>query len=92
VDNDPFPHGIQGNEYEWLVKRAGMTPARAIQAGTLTNAEMLGWQNQIGSIEKGKFADIVAVTGDPLSDITELQRIKFVMKGGKVFKYEISSR
>jgi len=69
-----------------------MTPARAIQAGTLTNAEMLGWQNQIGSIEKGKFADIVAVTGDPLSDITELQRIKFVMKGGKVFKYEISSR
>jgi imidazolonepropionase-like amidohydrolase len=92
VDNDPFPHGIQGNEYEWLVKRAGMTPARAIQAGTMTNAEMLGWQDRIGSIEKGKFADIVAVTGDPLSDVTELQRIKFVMKGGKVFKYEISSR
>ena len=92
VDNDPFPHGIQGNEYEWLVKRAGMTPARAIQAGTMTNAEMLGWQNQIGSIEKGKFADIVAVTGDPLSDITELQRIKFVMKSGKVVKYEISSK
>jgi imidazolonepropionase-like amidohydrolase len=92
VDNDPFPHGIQGNEFEWLVKRAGMPPARAIQAGTMTNAEMLGWQDRIGSIERGKFADIVAVTGDPLSDITELQRIKFVMKGGKVVKHEISSR
>jgi imidazolonepropionase-like amidohydrolase len=92
VDNDPFPHGIQGMEFEWLVKRAGMTPARAIQDATMTNAGMLGWQDRIGSIEKGKFADIVAVSGDPLSDITELQRIKFVMKGGKVVKYEISSR
>lgn len=92
VDNDPFPHGIQGLEFEWLVKHAGMPAARAIQAATMTNAEMLGWQDRIGSIEKGKFADIVAVTGDPLTDITELERIKFVMKGGKVFKYEISAK
>jgi imidazolonepropionase-like amidohydrolase len=91
VDSDPFPHGIQALEFEWLVKRAGMTPARAIQAGTMNNAEMLGWQDKIGSIDKGKFADLVAVTGDPLADITELQRIRFVMKGGKVIKNELAT-
>jgi imidazolonepropionase-like amidohydrolase len=91
VDNDPFPHGIQGLEFEWLVKQGGVTPAQAIQAGTMNNAQMLGWQDRIGSIEKGKFADIVAVSGDPLSDITELQRIKFVMKGGQVVKNDIAT-
>ena len=91
VDSDPFPHGIQANEFEWLVKRAGMTPARAIQAGTMNNAEMLGWQDRIGSVDKGKFADLIAVSGDPLADITELQRIKFVMKGGKVIKNDIAT-
>jgi imidazolonepropionase-like amidohydrolase len=91
VDSDPFPHGIQANEFEWLVKRAGMSPAKAIQAGTMTNAEVLGWQDRLGSIDKGKFADIVAVSGDPLADITELQRIKFVMKGGKVIKNDIAT-
>src|SRR5437016_2162155 len=74
VDSDPFPHGIQANEFEWLVKRAGMSPARAIQAGTMNNAEMLGWQDRIGSVDKGKFADLIAVSGDPLADITELDR------------------
>ena len=68
-----------------------MSPAKAIQAGTMTNAEVLGWQDRMGSIEKGKFADIVAVSGDPLADITELQRIKFVMKGGKVIKNDIAT-
>ena len=63
-----------------------MTPARAIQSGTIVNAEVMGWQNDIGSITKGKFADLVAVSGDPLADITELQRVKFVMKGGKVIR------
>jgi imidazolonepropionase-like amidohydrolase len=91
VDSDPFPHGIQALEFEWLVKRASMTPARAIQAGTMNNAEMLGWQDRIGSIDKGKFADMVAVSGDPLADITELQRIKFVMKGGKVVKNQLAT-
>ena len=91
VDSDPFPHGIQANEFEWLVKKAGMKPAAAIQAGTMTNAEVLGWQDRIGSIDKGKFADIIAVSGDPLADITELQRVKFVMKGGKVVKNDLST-
>jgi imidazolonepropionase-like amidohydrolase len=66
-----------------------MSPTRAIQSATMINAEALAWQDQIGSIEKGKFADLIAVSGDPLSDITELQRVKFVMKGGKVVKNEL---
>ena len=64
----------------------GLSPARAIQSGTIINAEAMGWQNEVGSIAKGKFADLVAVSGDPLADITELQRVKFVMKGGKVIR------
>ena len=56
----------------------------------MINAEALGWQDQIGSIEKGKYADLIAVSGDPLADITELQRVKFVMKGGKVIRDEIA--
>jgi imidazolonepropionase-like amidohydrolase len=67
-----------------------MTPARAIQSGTIVNAEVMGWQNEIGSITKGKFADLVAVSGNPLTDITELQRVKFVMKGGKVVRNELT--
>jgi imidazolonepropionase-like amidohydrolase len=90
ADGSTFPHGTQGLEFEALVKRAGLTPAQAIQAGTTTNAEVLGWQDQIGSIDKGKYADLVAVSGDPLADITELQRVKFVMKGGKVVKNELT--
>ena len=90
VDGSTFPHGTQALEFESLVKRAGLSPARAIQAGTMTNAEVLGWQDRIGSIDKGKYADLVAVSGDPLADITELQRVKFVMKGGKVVKNELT--
>ena len=54
----------------------------------MINAEIMGWQDQIGSIDKGKYADLIAVSGDPLADITELQRVRFVMKGGKVIKNE----
>jgi imidazolonepropionase-like amidohydrolase len=86
VDGDTFPHGTQGIEFELLVKRTGMTPVKVLQAATVNNAEILGWQKDIGSVEKGKFADLIAVSGDPLADITELQRVKFVMKGGKVVK------
>ena len=84
VDGSAFPHGTQALELELLVRRAGMTPVRALQAATLVNAEVMGWQAQIGSIAKGKFADLVAVPGDPTADITTLQRVSFVMKGGKV--------
>lgn len=84
----PFPHGTQAAEFSYLVKY-GMTPAQAIQAATTVAAEMMGWQDQIGSIEKGKFADIVAVSGDPLKDITELERVTFVMKGGQVIRNDV---
>ena len=92
VDGSTFPHGTQALEFEYLVKHTGMTPARAIQSGTVVNAEVLGWQDQIGSIDKGKYADLVAVSGDPLADITELQRVKFVMKGGKVIRNDIAAK
>jgi imidazolonepropionase-like amidohydrolase len=55
----------------------------------MTNAEVLGWQDRIGSLDKGKYADIIAVSGDPLADITELERVKFVMKGGKIIRNDL---
>jgi len=84
----PFPHGTQAAEFSYLVKY-GMTPAQAIQTATTAAAEMMGWQDRIGSIEKGKVADIVAVSGNPLKDITELERIKFVMNGGQVVRNDL---
>jgi imidazolonepropionase-like amidohydrolase len=84
----PFPHGTQTKEFEYMVK-FGMTPVLAIRAATIEAARLMGWQDRIGSIEAGKFADLVAVQGDPTADITELERVKFVMKGGHVFKNEI---
>jgi imidazolonepropionase-like amidohydrolase len=81
----PFPHGTQAAEFAYLV-RYGMSPSRAIQTATTVAAEMMGWQDRVGSIEEGKFADIIAVSGDPLKDITELERVKFVMKGGQVIR------
>jgi imidazolonepropionase-like amidohydrolase len=89
ADGSTYAHGTQALDFEALVKRGGLTPTRAIQAATAINAEALGWQDQIGSIDKGKYADLVAVSGDPLADITELERVKFVMKGGKVIKNEL---
>lgn len=85
-DGETYVHGTQALDFEALVKHGGLTPVRAIQAGTVVNSEILGWQDQIGSIEKGKYADLIAVSGDPTADITELQRVKFVMKGGKIIR------
>ena len=90
ADGETYVHGTQALDFEMLVKFGGLTPVRAIQAATTINAEALGWQDQIGSIDKGKYADLIAVSGDPLADITELQRVKFVMKGGKVIKNEVA--
>ena len=90
VDGSTYPHGTQALDFEMLVKRAGLTPARAIQSGTMINAEAMGWQDQIGSVDTGKYADLIAVAGDPLADITELKRVAFVMKGGKVIRNELA--
>lgn len=84
----PFPHGTQTKEFEYMVK-FGMTPVQAIRAATIEAAQLMGWQDRVGSVEAGKFADLVAVEGDPTSDVTELERVKFVMKGGHVFKNEL---
>jgi imidazolonepropionase-like amidohydrolase len=89
ADGSTYAHGTQALDFDMLVKNGGLTPVRALQGGTMINAEALGWQDRIGSIDKGKYADLVAVSGDPLADITELQRVKFVMKGGKVIRNEL---
>lgn len=81
----PFPHGTQTKEFEYMVK-FGMSPAQAIRAATSVAAQMMGWEDRLGSLEQARFADLVAVSGDPLRDITELERIKFVMKGGQIIR------
>jgi imidazolonepropionase-like amidohydrolase len=78
----------EAKEFEYYVNY-GMTPMQAIRTATVTASELLGWQDRIGTVEPGKFADLVAVSGDPLKDITELERVKFVMKGGVVVKNEM---
>jgi imidazolonepropionase-like amidohydrolase len=78
----------QAKEFEYYVNY-GMTPMQAIRSGTVVPAQLLGWSDKTGTIEAGKWADLVAVSGDPLKDITELERVKFVMKGGAVFKNDM---
>jgi imidazolonepropionase-like amidohydrolase len=84
-DVGPFPHGTQAREYVSMVKY-GMTPLAAIQAGLLNGAKLLGWEGQIGALKTGYYADIIAVPGDPLNDITALQKVAFVMKNGVIVK------
>ncbi len=84
----PFPHGTQTKEFAYMVK-FGMSPPQTIRAASSEAAQLMGWQDRVGSVEAGKFADLIAVAGDPITDITELERVKFVMKGGQVFKNEL---
>ena len=81
----PFPHGTQVDQFAYLVKW-GMPPVQALRAATTIAADLIGWQDRVGTVEPGKFADLVAVSGDPIADITEMSRIKFVMKGGHVVR------
>ena len=78
----------EAKEFEYYVQY-GMTPMQSIRTGTSVAAELLGWGDKTGTIEAGKWADLVAVSGDPLKDITELQRVKFVMKAGAVHKNDV---
>jgi imidazolonepropionase-like amidohydrolase len=84
-DVGPFPHGTQAREFILMVKY-GMSPLAALRAGTLNGAKLLGWEGQIGALKPGYFADVIAVPGDPLEDISVLQKVAFVMKGGAVVR------
>ncbi|MEP3891822.1 MAG: amidohydrolase family protein [Hellea sp.] len=84
-DAGVYPHGDNGNQFAYMVKW-GMTPLQAIQASTLNNAELFGMSADIGSIDKGKYADLVAVSENPLKDISVLEDVRFVMKNGEIYK------
>lgn len=84
-DVGPFPHGTQARELELMVK-FGMTPLTVLQADLINGAKLLDWDGQIGALKPGYFADVIAVPGNPVNDITTLQHVDFVMKGGVVYK------
>jgi imidazolonepropionase-like amidohydrolase len=84
-DVGPFQHGTQAREFVLLVK-CGMTPLAALQASLLNGAKLLGWEREIGALKAGYLADVIAVPGNPLQDISVLQKVSFVMKGGVVYR------
>jgi imidazolonepropionase-like amidohydrolase len=84
-DVGPFPHGTQAHELELMVKY-GMKAAAALQADLTNGAKLLGWAGQIGELRPGYFADVIAVPGNPLEDISATTKVKFVMKGGVVYR------
>jgi imidazolonepropionase-like amidohydrolase len=83
-------HGEEAVEFANMVEY-GMTPLQAIRSATSVAAENIGWKDRVGSIEKGKFADLVGVSGNPANDVTALERVKFVMKGGQVVRNDLKS-
>jgi imidazolonepropionase-like amidohydrolase len=85
TDAGVYPHGLNARQFAFMV-RYGLTPMQAIQSATTSAADLLGWSDRVGSITPGRYADLVAVDGDPLADITLLERVNFVMKGGVVYK------
>ena len=82
-------HGEEAVEFATMVEY-GMTPLQAIRSATSVGADNIGWRDRVGSIERGKLADFVAVSGNPANDVTELERVKFVMKGGQVFRNDFA--
>jgi len=88
TDAGVYPHGQNGRQFAYMVKW-GLTPMQAIQSATIGNAELFGLKSEIGSISIGKSADIIAVGGDPIADVKELESVDFVMKSGRVFKYAV---
>jgi imidazolonepropionase-like amidohydrolase len=85
TDAAVYPHGLNAHEFAVMVK-LGLTPLQAIQSATLNAADLLGWPGKIGSLEPGAWADVIAVDGDPLKDVTVLEQVKFVMKSGAVVR------
>jgi imidazolonepropionase-like amidohydrolase len=87
TDAAVYPHGLNAHEFAVMVK-LGLTPLQAIQAATVNAADLLGWSGKVGTLDPGVWADVIAVDGDPVKDVTTLERVKFVMKGGEVVKNE----
>jgi imidazolonepropionase-like amidohydrolase len=85
TDAGVYPHGWNAKQFAHMV-RWGMTPMQAIQAATVNAADLLGRSGKVGELSAGSYADLIAVAGDPLKDVTELERVTFVMKGGAVIK------
>ena len=85
TDAGVYPHGWNARQFAYMVKY-GLTPMQAIQAATVNAADLLGWSDRVGSVAPGRYADLIAVAGNPLENITELERVEFVMKGGAVYK------
>jgi imidazolonepropionase-like amidohydrolase len=92
TDAAVYPHGLNAHEFDVYVNQMGMTPLAALQSGTINAADLLGWSDKTGALDPGKWADIIAVNGDPLKDITVLQKVPFVMKSGVVYKSELASK
>ena len=88
TDAAVYPHGLNAHELDVYVNQFGMTPLAAIQTGTVNAADLMGWTAKTGSLDPGKWADIIAVTGDPLADVKILQHVTFVMKAGVIYKDE----
>jgi imidazolonepropionase-like amidohydrolase len=87
TDAAVYPHGMNAGEFGTMVKM-GLPPLMAIQAATVNAADLLGWSDRVGTLELGKFGDLVAVDGDPVADVTTLEHVRFVMKGGEVIKIQ----
>jgi imidazolonepropionase-like amidohydrolase len=85
TDAGVFPHGQNAREFQYMVEN-GMTPLEAIRAATRGGPELMGLFDKLGSLERGKFADIIAVAADPLADVKTLQDVRFVMKAGTIYK------
>jgi imidazolonepropionase-like amidohydrolase len=88
TDAAVYPHGLNAHEVDVYVNQFGMSPLQGIQTGTINAADLMGWTDKIGTIEPGKWADIIAIDGDPLKDVKLLQHVPFVMKSGIVYKDE----
>jgi imidazolonepropionase-like amidohydrolase len=91
TDAAVYPHGLNAHELDVYVNQFGMTPLAALQTGTLNAADLMSWTDRTGSLEAGKWADVIAVNGDPLKDIRLLQHVQFVMKSGVVYKHEAAA-
>ena len=88
TDAAVYPHGLNAHELDVYVNQFGMSPLAALQTGTINAADLMGWTDRVGTIDPGKWADIIAIDGDPLKDVRILQHVNFVMKSGVVYKDE----